>query len=146
MCSDVQEVASGRVLQRSASAGSAGYKAARTYVVPALSRTYKSSRFVIDPAYEYTSKSAKTASRAVNKHLEHPRYKMVMDKARHGNKLARQYASMAGKRAKGVYEHSMVRFECCSVVNHSEVRSASCRADEKEDCPDRCTIGISGCI
>jgi hypothetical protein len=80
----LQEVASGRVLQRSVS----GYRQAHNYVAPHVNTAYKHSSQVVRPTLSVIGKQASAARNAINAELQKDRYKGAMRHVNSANAFA----------------------------------------------------------
>ena len=101
----VQEMASGRLLQRSASATQAAYMSTKQYVGPSASTAYKYGRSVWDPAYQYAASGSAYVQDAMSKELSKERYKSLHNV----NRVAAQQWQNAAKQARAASNHPHVR-------------------------------------
>jgi hypothetical protein len=71
----VQEVATGRVLERSKSLGAQYYEHSRQYVGPTLTKTYSKAREYVDPVAAAAYTRAAAAHSAIRQELRKDKYK-----------------------------------------------------------------------
>ena len=105
-----QEVRSGRVLHRSATAASSAYKATHQAVAPTAAEAYRIAGETLGPVYDVAAQRAKAAHISISEELAKPAYEPYVAQWRAVNSKVASNWQAAVKQANAASRHPHVRF------------------------------------